>query len=196
MRTALASLVAISAFLAANSSASAAECPTPITGTYINQEYGFSFKIPPGLKGEWQSPCSLDRTTGKCICIGNHGLAFDLGGGARLGIFADYAAELDDPTLGDVLRAALDRVGSNKMDDGKHITSVNTYRLEGRLGYRIQTKFPDPKDSTSKIVHIEVIFFQNGVRCSIYADAPKGQFPKADSYFRDLLKTWRWIPRS
>lgn len=196
MRRALASLVATAAFLVANSAASAAECPTPITGTYINQEYGFSFRIPPGLKGEWQSPCRVDRTTGKCICIGNHGLAFDLGGGARLSVFADYAAELDNPTLGDVLRAALNRVGSNRMDDGKHITSVKFYLLAGRPGYRIQAKFPDPKDSTSKIIHVEVIFFQDGVRCSIYADAPKEEFAKTDDYFRYLLKTWRWIPRS
>lgn len=172
--------------------ASGAECPAPVTGAYRNEQYGFAFVVPKGLEGSWQSPCSTG-SDGKCICIGDHGLAFDLGGGAVLGVFADYAAELDHPTLGDVLRAALDRIGSTKIDDGKHIRSVQPYRLQGHMGYRITAASPDPNDDRAEIDRIELIFL-SGARYDIYVYAPRLEMPKARKYLLQLLQTWKWIP--
>src|SRR5215831_9933740 len=115
--------------LAATLAPAEESCPAPVVGPYHNAEYGFAFVVPKGLKGLWQSPCTLD-TSGKCVCLGNHGLRFVLGNDAVLGVFASYVPEPEDPTAEDVLLSELNRIASKDFAPTVHITSIENFLLK------------------------------------------------------------------
>jgi hypothetical protein len=100
-------------------------CPADSTGVYANGQYGYRFTVPAGLKGKRQSPCNMYQ--GKCECIGDHGLSFDLGDGTILGVFSDYAAELEDPTPCDVLLAEMNRILGKETVPAAHITALELF---------------------------------------------------------------------
>ncbi len=168
-------------------------CAAPITGAYTNEDYGFSFVVPTGLTGRWQSPCTVDET-GACVCLGNHGPAFDLDSSSVLAVFADYAADLDDPTLGDVLRGALDRIAGEEGGPAVHITAVESFRLRGRGGYRIRAtaEATDERNAIPGYERVEYIFYARGVRCVIYLRSPRVTFTNYSRYLDSLLKSWKW----
>src|SRR5258708_9192539 len=169
-------------------------CPKAVTATYRNVEYGYSFEVPAGLNGRWQSPCNADNG-GECICIGNHGLSMDLGNGGVLGVFADYAAELDDPTLGDVLYKELERITSKDFAPAVHIKALDPFVLKGHRGFRVYavsaandlTGSPDPE-----IARVDYIFLGASGRCVIYMRSARVDFTSNKLFLTKLLKSWEW----
>ena len=173
-------------------------CPATVAGRYRNSEYGFSFAVPSGYRGEWQSPCAFDEN-GRCICTGNHGLRINVGNGSVLAVFADYAAELDSPTAGDILRGELDRIaGGAASAPDRHITSVETVRLKGRTGYRVRSVATSHVDDVAPDVdetayeRLDYVFFSGGVRCVAFVRAQRRDFGRASKLFRALLDSWSW----
>jgi hypothetical protein len=166
-------------------------CPADATGLYANGQYGYRFTVPAGLKGTSQSPCTMYQ--GQCSCIGDHGLNFELGGGVTLGVYSDYAADLDDPTLEDVLLAEMDRiVGKETAAPTAHITAVEVFRLKGRTGYRLRAI--DTDSSSASRERVEYVFYAGMSRCIIYLSAPKGHLMDGMHTLQDVLRTWGWIP--
>jgi hypothetical protein len=164
-------------------------CPADATGVYANGQYGYRFTVPAGLKGTSQSPCTMYQ--GQCNCIGDHGLNFELGAGVTLGVFSDYAADLDDPTLGDVLLAEMNRIVGKETSPTAHITAIEAFQLKGRNGYRLEAI---DSDSSSSRERIEYVFFTGQSRSIIYLSAPKGHLTKGMQALKDLLHTWVWMP--
>jgi hypothetical protein len=193
MKTAL-TLVTLALALGAEASTAPRDaCPTPVEGPYKNDQYGFAFVVPAGLRGIWQSPCALDDS-GQCICIGNHGLRIDLGGGEVLGVFADYAAELDDPTVGDVLLAELRRLTGKDGAPATHITALETTHLKGRSGYRVRALSAASASNAEDpgLERVDYIFFFGGIRYVIYMSGPRARFTRGMPRLTELLKTWTW----
>jgi hypothetical protein len=167
-------------------------CPAPTVGAYKNAEYGFSFSVPQGLKGIWQSPCSVSAS-GECVCIGNHGLSFDLGNDVSMGVFADYAADLVDPTAFDVLLHELNRVASKDFAAIVHITALDEIKLRGRRGYRIHAvSAADVGEEDPRLERIDYVFWTQNVRVVIYLRGPRAGIPDAEPRLAQLLSSWAW----
>jgi hypothetical protein len=164
-------------------------CPADATGVYANAQYGYRFTVPAGLKGTSQSPCTMYQ--GECTCMGDHGLNFEMGAGVTLGVFSDYAADLDDPTLGDVLLAEMNRIVGKETSPVAHITAIEAFQLKGRNGYRLEAI--DTDSSTSR-ERIEYVFFRGQSRSIIYLSAPKGHLSEGMRALNDVLRTWAWTP--
>jgi hypothetical protein len=169
-----------------------ASCPATYAGRYRNGQYGFSFSVPAGLAGHWQSPCTWSKGEG-CICLGDHGLQFSLPGGGTLGVFADYAAELDDPTLGDVLAAALARIRQVGDDRIVHIESIASAQVHGRQAYVIRaTDRPTVNGSGEEFHRIEYVLLSKDGRVDIYLHGPSHARSHDEGVLQQLLASWKW----
>jgi hypothetical protein len=74
-------------------------------------------------------------------------VTFDLGDEVSVGVFSDYAAELDDPTLTDVLLAEMNRIVGKELAPVAHITALEVIHLKGRTGYRLEASDTDSSNT-------------------------------------------------
>jgi hypothetical protein len=133
----------------------------------------------------------MDEKDG-CICLGDHGLAFDLAGGGTLGVFADYAAELDEPTLADILKAALNRMTDLGEGRTAHIDSVKPTTLKGRRGYIVKARDVSDDDTSDSFLRIEYIFDSGIGRVDIYLHSSTGTSQQDGALLKQLLDSWKW----
>jgi hypothetical protein len=167
-------------------------CPPLKTGVYRNENYGYTVTIPNGLKGELNSPCTLDDK-GDCICIGWHGLTVPLESDAYLDFFAGFSV-LEHPSLPDVLRSELINLGLSESDDiTVRIRFLQKTLLAGRPAYHFAADYEaqDEKYTKEKIVTIDS---ENNIEYIITIKAPAKRMQTLKTRFNELVRSWQWIP--
>ncbi len=123
-----------------------------------------------------------------CVCLGNHGLAFDLPDGGTLGVFADYAAELDEPTPNAVLAEARKRI----LDAGETIDTVRKTRFKGQSGYIIEATGHRTHGPGGEYRRVEYLFLTVSGRVDIYLHGPVNTWPHDLELLGELLESWKW----
>jgi hypothetical protein len=100
-------LLAILALYPTELSAAQKDCNTPYRGRYTNYDHGYSFTVPKGYGGQWQSPCSYDEDRRQCICMGSHGLYIAITQTSGINVFSSYPTDIDEekPTQARILAA-------------------------------------------------------------------------------------------
>lgn len=188
MRFVLATVLALVSAVTFAAQPQGDRCPIATTGHYANSQYGFAFSVPASLSGQWQSPCTLDKKH-VCVCLGNHGLAFDLPGGGTLGVFADYAAELDEPTLDAVLAEAEKRIRDARED----IQSASKTTFKGQSGYIIKATGRGRDGHGGDVYRrVEYLFLTKDGRVDIYLHAPLSTWQRDLAFLIQLLDSWKW----
>src|SRR5262245_32867298 len=92
-------LVAILTLSPIASFAAQKDCNTPVRGRYINEDHGYSFTVPKGYGGQWQSPCTYSERDHDCICIGSHGLYIAITKAAGVNVFSSFSfLDEENPT--------------------------------------------------------------------------------------------------
>lgn len=74
-------------------SAGSSSCPSQriFSGPYVNEQYRFSFEVPPGLTATWNSGACAIADDG-CVCMGDHGRFIELPTGG-IDVYASWAVE-------------------------------------------------------------------------------------------------------
>jgi hypothetical protein len=111
-------------------------CPDEIatTGYYRNYSYGFSIKIPQGLKGFWNSARCVKDKNG-CVCMGDHGRFIPIDKLAFIEVSVDpQNYETSKETINGEIDLTL-QAHKEKKEDAGHVV-----RTASRLGRVLATR--------------------------------------------------------
>lgn len=162
------------------------------TGVYRNVNFGFTIRIPKGLKAKWSSPpCSLGPASDDCVCMNDHGRTIELDGGGTIGIYADHnAMAWTLPTT-----AFEDLNDFKRAESGGELSVVQLNRItwEAMPAYRYVARSDGAGEAivresvVATTRHGEDTFF-------LYIQAPQKQYDKYRTAFNSMLGSWRVSP--
>lgn len=156
MGTALRHLLSALWLLAAAYAAAAGQCPAgvPTHGRYYNG-YGFTMRIPTGLRGVWNSAGCVQGDDG-CTCMSDHGRYLPLDGGDNgIDIFAAYNAMLYE-SLHDAVQAELGFARDRARHRYIKVLSLRSAQLGALKAARLVVQYRD-KDDGRLIVKDQVL---------------------------------------
>ncbi len=188
-------IILITALLMLSSSAYAV-CPddSPIQGFYKNYSFGFSIRIPSGLKGMWNSAACVDSADGGCMCMSDHGRYISLGEEDYIEVYASHAIE-DNEALGELVHRSFDYL-REKADKGDFVVlDLHQQKLHTlpALYYRAEYE----KNDKTRIR--EVILSQSkskGKSFTITLDTSDELVDKHQNIFKAIVRSWRPTKRS
>lgn len=160
------------------------------TGEYRNWSYGFTVRIPAGLKGYWNSArCAKDD--GGCVCMTDHGRAIPLGRDARLEVYTGFQTE-PEWTVRDYEKNELaylkKRAGVRRVE----VVSSRAVRLGGLGGRRFVVRF---FENGRKVISERVIVLHDGAEHSLSLRTTAGRYGADRRQFEKLVASWRLTPR-
>jgi hypothetical protein len=172
-------------------------CPAnvPTEGLYKNYSFGFSVKIPSGLKGMWNSAdCVKDAEDG-CVCMSDHGRFIPLNETDYIQIYAAYT--IDYPSsLGELVRKSFN-CNQDHGDEGQFIvTDLHETKLHSfpAMSYRAEYVH----DGTTRI-HEELVSMGSqklGQNIMIELDTTEELYPKHLKLYKAIIQSWRPAKRN
>ncbi|SMC29837.1 hypothetical protein SAMN02745857_04178 [Andreprevotia lacus DSM 23236] len=132
--------------VAAGFAGAADQCPAgvPTHGRYYN-EYGFTVRIPSGLRGLWNSVGCVQGDDG-CTCMSDHGRYLPLDGGDNgIDIFAAYNAMLYE-SLHDAVQAELGFARDRARHRRIKVLSLRPARLGALKAVRLVLQYRSKDD--------------------------------------------------
>ena len=184
--------LAMSAVQAATPSGTPCSADFVTTGIYRNVNFGFTIRIPKGLKAKWSSPpCILDPVNDDCLCMNDHGRTIELDGGGTIGIYADHNA------MGWTLpTTAFEEMNDFKRAEaGGELSVVLLDRITWKAmpAYRYVVRSDGAGDAivresvVAKTRHGDDAVF-------LYIQAPQKQYDRYRTAFNSMLRSWRASP--
>ena len=190
--------------LALTSSASFAvqkKCDTPFRGRYVNAEHGYSFTVPTGYGGQWQSPCAYDDKLRDCICIGNHGLYIALTNTSGISVFSGFPAELDEENPAEVKilasMVATERQAAKEL--GATSLRVESVQVRTNWARRVWTIWVDAASNQKmKKVSYQMVTRANNpagesAELTVSLVAPENEFDARMPLLSEVLESFKWL---
>jgi len=176
-------------------------CSAPFRGRYFNSDHGYSFAVPAGLGGQWQSPCAYDEQLRDCICVGNHGLYIAITQTSGINIFSAYPVELDDekPTQAQILasmvssqRQAAHELRATAFSFDSVIVRNNWARRVTVLWVDVESRRPMKKVSyqfATRVIGSE----WPSAEVTVSLIAPEAEFDSRLSLLDEVLQSFKWL---
>lgn len=169
----------------------------PTSGTYSNGQYGFSFQVPKGLQGLWNSArCGAD-----CSCMSDHGRVVPLTREARpdrhIEVFAAYANNLDKPITNDTegtdAEAAwrLDTYRGQSANQAVTLLQRGRAILDGVNARRLLVSYRD-KNSGDDTEIDEIVVVKGGILYLVDLTTTPADYATDRKTFKAVVASFRW----
>ncbi|HYK20994.1 MAG TPA: hypothetical protein VEV42_09690 [Pyrinomonadaceae bacterium] len=161
------------------------------TGRYRNYVFGFSIRIPRGLKGYWNSPrCAPDEKYG-CVCMNDHGRFIPLASEAHIEAFVGYQME-PDWSVREHERQAVSFLRDDKQN--QHVTVVHSlwFRLGSLRARRFEARY---LKNNKPVITDHIVALYKGVEYELILVTSRGRYAADRRQFEKFIATWRLTPR-
>jgi hypothetical protein len=177
------------------------DCDTPFHGRYLNFDHGYSFTVPAGYGGQWQSPCSYDETERQCICMGSHGLYIAITKNSGINVFSSYPTQLDEerPTQTQILASMVAEQRETAKGLGGSFMLLDSVLIKTNWARRISMRWVD---SESKQV-MKKLSYQLVTRVyrsqwpsaelTVSLIAPEAEFEARLPMLNEVLESFKWL---
>jgi hypothetical protein len=177
------------------------KCDTPSRGRYVNFEHGYSFTVPKGYGGQWQSPCAYDEKLHDCICIGNHGLYIAITNTSSINVFSAYPVEFDEerPAQARILASmvATERKTANQVSAISF--QVQSVQVRTNWARRVSLTWVDAasnrkmkKVSYQLVTRVQKIGGESA-EVTVSLVAPEDEFDARVPLLREVLESFKWL---
>ena len=172
-------------------------CPDEIatTGYYRNYSYGFSFSIPRGFKGFWNSArCVKEKQD--CVCMGDHGRYIPLDEDSFIQVFV---SPQNEETVKDSIDEEVRYRLSAHEKQGEQAIIVRRGRaaLGNVAATRLTLKYRQAKTGKT-MIEDQVMSpppldgHHGGFIFSVTLSSPENQYAKSKALFHSIIRSWRF----
>jgi hypothetical protein len=179
------------------------KCDAPFRGRYVNSAHGYSFTVPTGYRGQWQSPCVYDEKLRDCICIGNHGLFIALNKTSTINVFSAYPVEFDEdgPSQAAILESmvAKEREEGNKL--GATSFRVESVQVRTNWARRVSMSWVDASSHRKmKKVSYQLVTRVHkpggeSAEVTVTLVAPEDEYDARVPLLSEVLESFKWFRR-
>ena len=177
------------------------KCDTPFRGRYVNSDHGYSFTVPTGYGGQWQSPCAYDEQLRDCVCIGNHGLYIAISDTSGISVFSGYPVELDEdrPPQASILASMV----ATQREEAKKL-SATSFRVESALvrtnwARRVSMTWVDAASNRKmkKVSYqlVTMVHAAQSAELTVSLVAPEDEFEARVPLLSEVLESLKWLRR-
>jgi len=201
MRTRLLTSFVTIALCSISAFSSQKDCSALFRGRYVNSDHGYSFAVPSGLGGQWQSSCTYDELLRDCICMGSHGLYVALSKTSGINVFSAYPVELDDekPTQAQILTSMVKAQREAGKELGATALSVESVIVRNNWARRVSMRWVDA-ESKRPMKKVSFLFVTrvNGsewpsAEVTVSLVAPEAEFDARIPLLDEVLQGFKWL---
>jgi hypothetical protein len=173
------------------------ECPDTHgwKGKYDNFSFGFSFVIPEGFEGFWNSAaCANDKSDGSCVCMNDHGRIIPLSAEPyeperHIEVFAGHGGDFDGATVAQAIAQHLRWTRKRALRHRLIVRKRLGVTVDGVRGERVIVRYYD-KRLKNWFLEDLVELFKDGDEFSLYLRTPRTSYKHDKAIFDAVVASF------